>query len=310
MDMLMLSSLVGRPPDNQGSAIPGSFPAKVIMMFVDRVALGGFLRRRRESLRPEGVGLPAGGRRRAQGLRREEVAELAGMSTDYYTRLEQQRGPQPSQHVLASLARALRMTTDERNYLFETAGHNAPAPVSALTRVSPGLLAVLESLDDTPAVILSRLGEMLVQNRMSVALIGDTSLYTGMARIGVYRWFTDPSERRLCPEEDRDHRARGLVAMLRATYGSMGPRSGAGELVRALLEVSEEFAELWERHEVQRPSQEHKTIIHPELGAIGLDCQILTADDQSQSLLVFTAPRHTPDHEKLRMLAEPLARAV
>ena len=278
---------------------------------MDRVALGGFLRCCRESLRPEDVGLRAGRRRRARGLRREEVAELAEISTDYYTRLEQQRGPQPSLQVLTALARALRLTTDERSYLFETAGHSAPTALLTPTRLSPALLAVLESLEDTPAVIISRLGETLLQNRAAVALTGDASAYTGLARIGIYRWFTNPSERLYIPEEDRDARGRGLVAMLRSTYGSMGPRSAAGELVRALLGVSEEFAELWERQEVRRPGQQqHKTIIHPEVGAIGLDCQVVTVDDESHSLLVFTAPRHTPDHEKLRLLTQPVAGAV
>ena len=95
---------------------------------MDRTELADFLRRRREQLRPADVGLPPGARRRAAGLRREEVASLAAMSTDYYTRLEQQRGPQPSEQMLASLARALRLSDDERDYLFVVAGHNAPSP--------------------------------------------------------------------------------------------------------------------------------------------------------------------------------------
>src|SRR5438045_5350550 len=103
---------------------------------MDRAALADFLRRRREALRPGDVGLPAEARRRTAGLRREEVAALAAMSTDYYTRLEQQRGPQPSEQMLAALARALRLTGDERDYLFRVAGHNAPAPVAAAAHVA------------------------------------------------------------------------------------------------------------------------------------------------------------------------------
>ena len=129
---------------------------------MDSAALAGFLRHRREALQPGDVGLPAGARRRAPGLRREEVAALAAMSTDYYTRLEQQRGPQPSEQMLTSLARALRLTGDERDYLFQIAGHNAPAAVAAATHVAPALLRVLDRLDDTPALILSNLGETLV----------------------------------------------------------------------------------------------------------------------------------------------------
>ncbi|MDH6459984.1 transcriptional regulator with XRE-family HTH domain [Micromonospora sp. A200] len=270
---------------------------------MDRAALADFLRRRREALQPGDVGLAAGARRRAPGLRREEVAALAAMSTDYYTRLEQQRGPQPSPQMLAALARALRLTTGERDYLFRVAGHNAPARVTTATHVAPALLRVLDRLDDTPALILSNLGEVLVQNRMAEALFGDRSGYTGLARSEIYRWFTDPAERLRYPEDDRPRQSRAQVANLRAAYGSMGPRSRAGELVRALQKASPEFAELWERHEVAQRFADHKTLIHPELGAIELDCQVLFTEDRSQALLVLTAPPRSEGHEKLRLLA-------
>ncbi|KKK06777.1 helix-turn-helix domain-containing protein [Micromonospora sp. HK10] len=270
---------------------------------MDRAALADFLRRRREALRPADVGLPAGARRRAPGLRREEVAALAAMSTDYYTRLEQQRGPQPSAQLLAALARALRLTGQERDYLFRVAGQNPPTPVVAATHVAPALLRVLDRLDDTPALILSNLGETLVQNRMAAALLGDKSGYTGLARSEIYRWFTDPAERLRYPEDDRDRQSRAQVANLRVAYGSMGPRSRAGELVRALQQASPEFAELWQRHEVASRFADHKTLIHPELGPIELDCQVLFTEDQSQALLVLTAPPRSEGDEKLRLLA-------
>ncbi|OPG11949.1 helix-turn-helix transcriptional regulator [Microbispora sp. GKU 823] len=270
---------------------------------MDRDALADFLRHRREALRPEDVGLPPGARRRAAGLRREEVASLAAMSTDYYTRLEQRRGPRPSEQMLASLARALRLTTDERDYLFRLAGHTAPAPASTATHVAPALLRVLDRLDDTPALILSNLGETLVQNRMAAALLGDHSGYTGFARSEVYRWFTDPAARLRYPEHDRRRQSRAQVANLRAAYGTMGPQSRAGELVRALRKASPEFAELWDRQEVARRFEDHKTLVHPELGPIEVDCQVLFTEDQSQALLVLTAPPHTEAHEKLRLLA-------
>jgi len=181
---------------------------------MDRAALADFLRHRREALQPRDVGLPAGARRRTRGLRREEVAALATMSADYYTRLEQQRGPQPSEQMLASLARALRLTSGERDYLFQMAGHNPPASVSATTHVAPTLLRVLDRLADTPALILSSLGETLVQNRMAGALFGDKSGYTGLPRSGIYRWFTEPAERLCYPEDDRDRQSRAQVANL------------------------------------------------------------------------------------------------
>ena len=270
---------------------------------MDRSALADFLRHRREALQPEDVGLPSSPRRRTPGLRREDVAALAAMSTDYYTRLEQQRGPQPSEQMLSALARALRLTGQERDYLFRIAGHNAPAAVSAATHVAPALLRVLDRLEDTPALILSNLGETLVQNRLAGALFGDNSRHTGLARSEIYRWFTDPAERRLYPEADRARQSRARVATLRAAYGSMGARSRAGEIVRALQKASPEFAGLWDRHEVARRFEDHKTLVHPELGPIELDCQVLFTEDQSQALLVLTAPPRTEGHEKLQLLA-------
>ncbi|GAA3826491.1 MULTISPECIES: helix-turn-helix transcriptional regulator [Amycolatopsis] len=269
---------------------------------MEREELAAFLRSRREQLRPEDVGLPAGPRRRAAGLRREEVAALAAMSTDYYTRLEQQRGPQPSEQMLAALARALRLTATERDYLFRIAGRNAPTPVVAAAHVAPALQRVLDRLSDTPALILSNLGEVLVQNSMADALYGDRSHLTGWARSEIYRWFTDPAERRIYPEHDRGRQGRALVAGLRAALGSMGPQSRAGELVRVLTKASPEFAELWERHEVAKRFVDHKVLVHPQLGDIEVDCQVLFTEDQSQMLLVLTAPPRTEAAEKLQLL--------
>ncbi|SDC97775.1 helix-turn-helix transcriptional regulator [Glycomyces harbinensis] len=270
---------------------------------MDRIALAEFLRRRREELQPQDVGLPAGLRRRAPGLRREEVASLAAMSTDYYTRLEQQRGPQPSVQMLASLARALRLSNQERDYLFQTAGHNPPTSVGAADHVAPALLRVLDRLEDTPALILSVLGEPLVQNRLAVALFGDRTAYTGLERYDVYRWFTRPADRRIYPEDDHGRQGRALVSSLRAAYGQMGPKSRAGELIRALRKESAEFGELWDRHEVAKRFADHKTLVHPEVGPLELDCQVLFTEDQSQALLVLTAAPRSEAEEKLKLLA-------
>ncbi len=270
---------------------------------MDRDALATFLRSHREALRPEDAGLPAGPRRRAPGLRREEVALLAAMSADYYTRLEQRRGPQPSVQMLASLARALRLSADERDYLFRVAGHNTPDRLGG-AHVPPALQRVLDRLEDTPALILSNLGETLVQNRMAVALLGDRSGYTGLERSEYYRWFLQPeTARAMYPEEDRPRQSRAQVAALRDAYGALGPQSRAGELVRALLRESPEFAGLWERHEVARRFEDHKTLLHPELGAIELDCQALFTEDLSQCLLVLTAAPRTEAAEKLALLS-------
>jgi MmyB-like transcription regulator ligand binding domain/Helix-turn-helix domain len=194
------------------------------------------------------------------------VAALAVLSTDYYTRLEQQRGPQPSEQMLAALARALRLTGAERDYLFQIAGHNPPAAATPATHVARARLRVPDRLSDTPALIVSSLGETLVQNGMAAALFGDKSGYAGLARSEIYRWFTDPAEQLRYPDEDRDRPGRSQVANLRAACGSMGPNSRAGELVRALQTASAEFAGLWDRHEVAKRFADHKTLIHPELG--------------------------------------------
>ncbi|MFI2218379.1 helix-turn-helix domain-containing protein [Rhodococcus sp. NPDC019627] len=149
---------------------------------MDRTELADFLRRRREQLVPADVGLPPGVRRRTPGLRRDEVALLAGMSTDYYTRLEQARGPHPSTSVLASLARALRLNDDQRDHLYLLSGQVPPLRAAGDKHVGPGLLHLLDKLDDTPACVISDLGEVLMQNRMHVALFGDASAFSGLDR--------------------------------------------------------------------------------------------------------------------------------
>lgn len=268
---------------------------------MDRVALADFLRARREQLRPGDVGLPTGPRRRARGLRREEVAQLAAMSTDYYTRLEQQRGPQPSTQMLASLARAMRLSADERDYLFRVAGHNAPDRILARDHVAPPLQRVFDRLGDTPAVIISSLGETLLQNRMGAALLGDHAGARGWDRYEAYRWFAHPDAARArYPRDDHGRQSRALVSGLRAVLAVEGTRAQA--LVDELLGVSEEFAVLWDRQEVARRFSDHKVLVHPEIGPIEVDCQVLFTEDQSQALLVLTAEPGSSDEEKLRLL--------
>jgi transcriptional regulator with XRE-family HTH domain len=270
---------------------------------VDRDALAEFLLRRREALRPDDVGLSTGPRRRTTGLRREEVAQLATMSTDYYTRLEQRRGPQPSVQILAALARALRLTEDERDYLFRLCGHSAPDRAQLSDYVRPGILRVLDRLHDTPAFVVSLLDEVLVQNDASRALIGDASGLTGLDRSGIYRWFADPDVERLrYRESDRPRQSRALVGSLRAAYGVMGARSRAGEIVAALTSRSPEFVELWDAHEVSRRFEQHKVMVHSELGEIEVDCQALFTEDESQALIVLTAAPGSEAAGKLEFL--------
>ncbi len=270
---------------------------------MDRAGLADFLRRRREMLQPEDVGLPQGSRRRTAGLRREEVAALAEMSTDYYSRLERQRGPQPSEQMLAAIARGLHLTLDERDHLFLPAGHNTPRRAMRGDHVSPGMMRILDRLDDTPAQVMSGLGETLIQTRLAVALVGDETHYTGPARSMVYRWYTDPAARRLYPEEDHDLHGRVFTSQLRAAVTREGRGSRAAELADKLLEHSAEFAARWNEHEVGVAlTDQRKQLIHPELGLMELHCQVLLDPGQSQSLLVYTAAPGTESHEKLQLL--------
>lgn len=270
---------------------------------MDRVELADFLRRRREALQPEDVGLSRGPRRRVTGLRREEVAGLSAMSADYYARLEQRRGPQPSEQMVAAIARGLRLSMDERDHLLRLAGHAAPTRILRSEHVGPALMRVLDRLDDTPAMVVSDLGETLVQNRLAAALLGDQTRFVGPARSSVYRWFTDPQERRLYPEADHDHQGRVQVSNLRVSLSRGGHDVRATAIVERLRDESPEFVRLWDRHEVAVRFDDHKTIVHPELGEIELDCQILFTQNQAQALLVFTAQPGTEGQEKLQLLS-------
>lgn len=269
---------------------------------VDRQALGIFLRARREALQPEDVGLRRGSRRRTNGLRREEVAELCDMSADYFARLERGTGPHPSEQMLAAIARGLRLTIDERDHLFLLGGHRTPQRALRGEHVSPGLMRVLDRLQDTPAQVMGALGETLVQTPPAVALLGDQTGFTGPTRSAVYRWFTDPGERARYVAEDHPLHSRIYVAQLRASAARQGPDSPAGRLATELTAQSSEFAGLWERQEVGVRWSDQKRFTHPELGLLRLHCQTLLDPDQDQALLVFTATPGTDSHDKLAML--------
>jgi transcriptional regulator with XRE-family HTH domain len=270
---------------------------------VDRAQLADFLRTRREALQPEDVGLPRGPRRRTGGLRREEVAALTGMSTDYYTRIEQQRGPVPSEQMVAAIARGLHLSLDERDHLFRLAGHVAPRRIWRDDHISPGMMRILDRLEDTPAEVISRVGETLRQTRTAIALLGDDSTYTGMARSIVYRWFTDPQSRQIYHEDDHPALTRYLVSGLRDVYSRDGQGSRAADMVDALLAASPEFGTLWREHAVGIPYNARKRIRHPRLGDLELLCQTLLDPESGQSLLVYTAAPGSESYEKLRLLS-------
>ncbi|MEW2503760.1 helix-turn-helix transcriptional regulator [Amycolatopsis sp. NPDC047767] len=208
---------------------------------MDSGPLSHFLRVSREALTPAAVGIVSATRRRTPGLRREEVATRAGISTDYYTRLEQARAPQPTPSVLRGLTRALRLTLDERDHLFRLAGHTPPDHLLADDHVSPVLLSLLDRLHDMPAQIMTDLGEVLAQNTLATAVFGDHTRLDGPDRSAVYRWFTSPELRAAYPPEDQAQESRMLAADLRAALVRRGD-ARARALVDTLLQNSPEFS--------------------------------------------------------------------
>ncbi|MDT7652974.1 MAG: hypothetical protein QOI36_4380 [Pseudonocardiales bacterium] len=270
--------------------------------WMDRRELADFLRRRREQLRPADVGLAAGMRRRTPGLRREEVAQLAGVSADYCMRLEQQRSSQPSTQVLAALARALRLTADERDHLYVLAGHPAPAGRLAGDHVRPGLMHLLDALPATPAQILGDLGDLLAQNEMARYLFGAVCSEREESRNVVVRWFTDPGVRAAHPPEEHEYLSRVHVADLRAAVARRGNDAAAAGLVRWLRATTAEFAELWDRHEVAVRRRSRMRVLHPRIGLIELDSETLLTPSEDQKLLVFTPPPGSETAEKLGLL--------
>ena len=266
-----------------------------------REQLADFLRRRREAIRPAEVGIVDGPRRRTTGLRREEVAMLAGMSVDYVVRLEQGRSSQPSTQLLGALARALRLSDDERAHLFHLAGHRPPPADGAARLARAGLLRMLDLLGDTPAMVLSDLGEVLAQNRAAVLLAGDHTGFSGDRRYVVHRWFTDPAARAVCPLEEQEPHARELVADLRATAGRRSGDEEVAGLVERLQAASADFRRLWTEHEVAVRRADRKSFLHPRVGRLVMDCETLVTPDQGQQLLVLT-PADARTRERLELL--------
>jgi transcriptional regulator with XRE-family HTH domain len=272
-------------------------------MVANLIELGAFLKSRRDRIRPADVGLPTGARRRVPGLRRDEVAQLAGASVDYYIELERGRGAQPSEQMLAAIARALRLTVDERDHLYHLAGRPLPPSGGGSAHVHPGMLDLLDRLPGTPARVITDLHVTLVQNRLAAALLGGGP--AGLPGSFVYRWFAEPdTARAIYPEQDHAHQARSFVADLRAAVARRGPQDReSATLVADLLRLSPEFAELWARHDVAVRRRDRKRILHPALGVLDLNCLNLLSEDGRQRLLWFTPVAGTDAGEKLELLA-------
>lgn len=266
--------------------------------------LGAFLRSRRERIRPEDVGLSPGPRRRVPGLRRDEVAVLAGASVEYYTELERGAGSQPSDQMLAALSRALRLSRDERDHLYHLANRPIPPQGGTAAHVHPSMLDLLTRIEATPAMVITDLHSVLVQNPLAIAMLGDLSVHRGPSASFLYRWFVDPASRAIYPDEDHARQSRSFVADLRAAIGRRS--AGDAEATRLLDELqrrSPEFAALWAEHDVAVRRDERKRILHPSVGLLDLDCLNLFSEDGRQRLLWFTPRAGTDAAEKLALLA-------
>ena len=271
---------------------------------MDKRELGAFLRSRRERLRPEDVGLASGSRRRTPGLRREEVAVRAHISTEYYVRLEQGRAPRPSAEVLAGIGGALRLTDAESDHLHVLAG-TAPNRTGLHRRdVRPSILALLERLPQTAAFVISAAFEVLAWNDLAAALMEDFAQLAPDDRNLARRAFlpSTPADRPLYGISDaaefRDH----VVMRLRSTLARYPSDPAVTELVNELRAASAEFARLWERHDVQAPPTLTKTFRHPVVGDITVNCDSLALTDRDQHLVLYSAPAGSHDGEALALL--------
>lgn len=270
---------------------------------MDKQELGRFLRSRRERLRPEDVGLPSGPRRRTPGLRREEIAVLAHISTEYYVRLEQGRAPRPSGEVLAGVADALRLTDAERDHLHVLAG-TAPIRTGLHRRdVRPSILALLERLPLTAAFVTSAVFEVLAWNDLAAALMEDFGRLAPADRNLARRAFLGPPPQTpLYGISDTAEFRHHVVTQLRATLGRYPSDPAVTGLVDELRDGSPEFSRLWERHDVQAAPMLTKTFRHRAIGQITVDCDSLTLTDRDQNLVLYTAPPGSRDAEALALL--------
>jgi len=269
---------------------------------MDRTELGAALRTWRERLRPSDVGFPAGTRRRTPGLRREEVAGLAGMSVDYLSRVEQGRGPRPSEAVLAALARALRLTDTERDHLFDLAGAAPPAPGRIRTAVRPSVLRLMDRFTDLPALLLDAKTDVLAWNPMAAALLGDLSATPAGQRNVARQAFLGTSRVEVDPDE-RERLDRAMVSDLRRTAARYPADPGLSRLIADLRAGSDRFERLWTLRELDERHGDTKRVRHPQLGVLELDCNVLDVHGDDQVLLVYSAAPGTPSAEALALLS-------
>jgi transcriptional regulator with XRE-family HTH domain len=270
---------------------------------MDRALLADFLRSRRARVRPEEVGLPPGARRRTPGLRREEVAQLAAISVDYYNRLEQARAPRPSRQVLTALGRALLLYPTERAHLFRLAGEVPDPPARPDDVVPHGLRHLLDRLTDTPAYVIDARYELLAWNPLAVAVLGDPDDWAPDERNLAWRMF------RGRPAPDVDLGGAGAVAArcvadLRAAAGRYPDDPALGRLLARLRADSPEFDRRWRDHGVcVRDGPDRILLTHRAVGELALDREVLELAGGGQRLVLHTAAPGSRSAEALRLLS-------
>ncbi len=265
---------------------------------------GVAVRRWRNRVSPESVGLPVGARRRATGLRREELAHLAGVSVDYLTRLEQGRATSPSAQVVEALARGLRLSDLERQLLFRLAGHTPPGRQLVSQRIPPSVQRLLDRLTTTPVVVYDALWELLDANAPYDALT-DASTWRGIERNALWRNLAGPGPAARHTPVQLAQQQQGLVADLRMSAAKYPADPRVRQLVAELRRQSPRFAELWDAAVLPAPQDpsRQKVFDHPEVGPIALDCDTLVVTGDDLRIMIYTAQPGTDDAERLGLVS-------
>ncbi len=264
--------------------------------------LGSTLRGWRERLTTADVGLPSYGRRRAPGLRREEVANLAGVSVDYLVRLEQGRARHPSPQVAGALARALRLADTERDHLFRLAGLAEPRQGLVPTHITPGVQRMLDRFGDAPVSVLDASWNLLAWNPLWGALLGDPSSWRERERNLVWRAFHALPTRAVLTDAEHERWRSSLVADLRIVVARYPDDASLVELVADLSATSPTFAALWEAGGVLAQSMARKTFRHPDVGLLTLDCDVLVVQGTDLRVVAYTAAPGSRDAEALALV--------
>ncbi|MFE2358278.1 helix-turn-helix transcriptional regulator [Streptomyces parvulus] len=276
--------------------------------------LGPALRAWRERIGPAAVGLPTAGNRRVPGLRREELAVLAGISVDYLVQLEQGRAKNPSPQVLAAFAQTLRLNAVDRELLYRLAGAVVPPSGTVPREVPPGVQRMIDRMNDTPLAVFTASWDIVQSNPLWAELFGSPVAADARASNLIWGHFAAPP----APGTSRIERGaahadafeRMMVSDLRRAADRYPDDRAVTELINGLRETNPRFADLWTRYETLPMGRSHKTVVHPELGAIVLDCDIMTIERADLHIVLNWAAPDTDAAEKLTLLRDRVATAA